>query len=58
MEAFLIALIEAIAQGLAAAIAPLAVQQVQQPSTAQDGYSDAELQAQLKAAIENPAPAD
>ena len=54
LEQFFIALVEAIAQGLAAAITPLLLQQIQEPSTAQDGYTDAELQSRIKNAIENP----
>jgi hypothetical protein len=50
LEQFLIALLAAIA----AAIAPVVVQQVQQPSTAQDGFTDPELQAQITHAIDNP----
>jgi hypothetical protein len=54
LELFLVSLIEAVVQGLATAIAPIIVQQAQQPSTAQDGYSDVQLQSRIKNAIAHP----
>jgi hypothetical protein len=54
LEQFLIALVAAIASALAGAIAPVVVQQAQQPSTAQDAYADTDLQTQITHAIENP----
>jgi hypothetical protein len=54
-EAFLISLIAAIAQSLAAAITPLLIQQAQQPSTAQDSFTDTALQTRIQNAIKNPA---
>jgi hypothetical protein len=49
LEAFLIAVIQA--------LAPILLQQIQRPNTAQDSYSDTPLQDEIKNAIANPFPA-
>jgi hypothetical protein len=58
LETFLVALVGALAQAFAQAIVPAVIQQVQAPSTAQDGFTDPDLQKRINDAIENPVSTD
>jgi hypothetical protein len=58
LESLLLALFSALAQAFAQAIVPAVIQQAQQPSTAQDGFADPDLQKRVQDAIENPISTD
>jgi hypothetical protein len=58
LESLLVALFGAFAQAFAQAIVPAAIHEIQQPSTAQDGFSDPDLQKRIQDELENPVSTD